>query len=209
MCIIYFKTRKKMEDIEVYSTSQRRDQGVHGPPSYLEVSSPSQGQLCSRVKHMLGQTCKSWGKPTCRRLWQSRGGGSAFCWQTLRFGLLISMHMTHRATVFFLSLKGQWGWKNQQSSKLARNEEPPPTGPAGLLHGWPTPNVTAKPAVEGLNRIWRVTYFPSRPKPGNLPEGWLERSMTGSSCISQVFPVVSFLHNSTWRGKDVTHWDSY
>lgn len=114
---------------------------------------------------MFGWTAPSWllSQPT-EHLRRRRGGGSTFCWQTLSFGSLMSLHMTHPAAVFPLCLKGQCGWekpRGQQAGKEWRSS-PHSTLGAGLKGDLLQMSPFCKNCLWGVERA--MESYPLLPK---------------------------------------------
>lgn len=99
---------------------------------------------------------------------------------TVSLGLLISLHMTHPATLFLLCLKGQWRWEKPTTGRQAGKEwgSSTPFCPWGWLKGRPIPNVTFLQTLpfEKLKVIWRVIYYSPKLNTGNVLKWWLQRT---------------------------------
>lgn len=115
----------------------------------------------------------------------------AFCWQTLSFGLLMSYTWLILQPGSLSASKVSGGGKNQQASRLAKNEEAPSALPFGF--SWKVTDSKGpflqKLPFEELKEIWKVSYYSSWSKSGNVPkECWKEHLWRKQDFISWVFP---------------------
>lgn len=118
---------------------------------------------------------------------EEREKESAFCWQTFSLGLLINVHMTHRATVLTPCLKGQWGWEKPTGQQAGKGMKAPQLCPWSYLKGdLPQMSHFCKNCQRGLKRIRRVTDYSQGRK-----DGWRIHLWWKQDFISQGFQIQS------------------
>lgn len=133
-----------------------------------------------------------------------REKGPAFCWQTFSLGLLINVHMTHRATVLTPCLKGQWGWEKPTGQQAGKEWKKLPNSALDPTWRVTSPNVTLlqKPSPLRSEKDKSYRLFPKAWK-----DGWKVHLWWKQDFISQGFQIQSA--TPCEEGNAETLWGQY